>query len=219
MAAALLIATAATMPASVLTLSSASAFGANPDGTWSGGITTTTACCQSMAIEVGAFTGDSANFSSTPLTLTDGTYVLYMESQPDWTFPGMAGGVNLYFNGDGGPGISTVVNTTMDRNDHSNTPAAIADTVITASDEDGTVNGSGSLSYTSGGTTVTLTGLQWVGGSGTNPYADINGSPLTVQVLGLTVSGADSTAPGPGTIGLLGAGLIGLGALRRKLRS
>jgi hypothetical protein len=212
----LLMGTAAGLQASVLTLSNAVAFGAAADGAWSNGITTTSGCCQFINIESGSFTGDLTNYVSTPIGLNPGANIFYLESS-DWTagFGVTNGGLNLYFNGDAAPDISAMVTPTYDQTDFGQPFSAIANAVTTANIDDSGVLGSGALSYSGGGQTVALIGYQWVGGSGVNPY----NSSLTVQQVELYVSGAGSTTPEPGTLVMLAAGLVGLGALRRRFHA
>jgi hypothetical protein len=215
MAAGLMMATAGTMPAALLTFSGAVAYGSDSDGNATGGITTTSGCCQFIGVEQGAFT-NGANLVSVPVTLTDGSYTFYLESA-DWTagFGVTTGGLNFYFNGDSTPGISVHIVPTFDQTDFTNPFAVTSASANTLDLNDGATPGSGTSSYVSGGETVTLTGLQWVGGSGSNPYD----STLTVQRVDLTVSGASAGTPEPGTLILLGAGLGALALIRRKLQA
>ena len=202
--------------AGVITLSDATAFNSNADGSWNHGvITSTSGCCQPITVEATTFTGDSANFVTLPLTLSLGANDVYLES-PDWTaaFGVATGGVNLFLNGSTAPSISAFTTPTFDQ---TVTPGfdVIAGGLTTASLGDTDIDSSGSLPFDDGTNTVTLTGLQWVGGSGSNPYS----SSLTVQKATLFVS-ADSvdptTAPEPTSLLLMGGGLGVLALLRRR---
>jgi hypothetical protein len=200
--------------AGVITLSDATAFNANADGSWNnGGITSTSPCCQQIGAESTTFTGDSANFVTLPLALSLGSNDVYLESS-DWTvnFGVATGGVNLFLDGLTTPGISAFTTPTFDQ---TVTPGfdVIAAGLVTASLNNDNIDSSGSLSFDDGADTVTLTGLQWVGGSGSNPYD----SSLTVQKVTLFVS-EDSlgTAPEPASLLLIGGGLSALLLLRRR---
>jgi hypothetical protein len=213
MAAGLLIGTAANLPASILTFSGATAFGADSTGAENGaGVTSTGICCQLINVEEGTFTGDPANYITTPINLTDGSYTFYLESSPDWTasFGVTNGGVNLFFDDSTTPGISASTVPTFDQTVF-NPFVVTANTEETMALDDSEVLASGTLSYVSpsSGQTVTLTSLQWVGGSGSNPYDPSS----TVQQVDIAVSGG---TPEPGTLLLLGAGLGLLGVIRRK---
>jgi hypothetical protein len=195
--------------------SGATAFNANADGSANGGgITATSGCCQFIGVEQGAFT-NATNLLTLPLTLSLGTNTLFLESL-DWTagFGVATGGVDLFFNGSAMPGISASTIPTFDK---TVTPGfqVIGSGLTTTDLADAAVNSAASLSYDDGTNTVTLTGLQWVGGSGTNPY----GASLTVQqvTLVMTADQASTSAPEPGSYLLIGAGLGLLGLLRRKV--
>ncbi len=99
----------------------------------------------------------------------------------------------------------------FDKTDFSNSFAITGSGVSTYDLTASSVNASGTSAYTGGGETVALTGLQWVGCNGINPYQ----AGLTVQRVDLTVTAASST-PEPGTIVLLGAGLATLLVSRRR---
>lgn len=195
--------------------SGATAFGAASDGTYINGITSTL-CCQTIGIEVGTFTGLT---SVTPdVALTNGVNVLYLESG-DWTyaFEVATGGLNLFFDDSGIPGISVHITPVYDKTDFSQSFSVTSAGVNTADLFNDTVSASGTSVYTNGPETITLTGLQWVGGYGgtgeDNPY-DAN---YTVQRVELTVSGlGDSPAPEPGSVLLIGAGLTALAVVRRR---
>lgn len=191
----------------------ATAFNANADGsTNNGGITSTSGCCQNILVEEGAFT-NAANPVALPITLALGTNVFFFESS-DWTagFGVATGGLNLFFNGSALPGISASTTTTLDQ---SVTPGfqVTAGGLTTTDLADANVNSSGSLSFDDGTNTVTLTGFQWVGGSGANPY----NSSLTVQQVTLSMTADQGTAtPEPGSFLLIGGGLGIVGLLSRR---
>ncbi|HWD00724.1 MAG TPA: PEP-CTERM sorting domain-containing protein [Candidatus Sulfopaludibacter sp.] len=194
------------------TLSGATAFGAGSDGTWSSGITATSACCQFIGVEQGSFT-DFNNLVTPPISLFDGNYTFYLESS-DWTtgYGVTTGGVNLFFDGSSTPGISVYITPVFDKTDFSQSFAVTGNTITTASLANSGVNGSGTSVYTNGGLTITLTGLQWVGGG-----PDAYDPGLTVQRVDFTVAGAGAaTTPEPATMVLFGAGLAALGLVRRK---
>jgi len=213
LALALTLATTGTLSAGVVTFSNAVSFNADSTGAWNhGGITATSGCCQDVFVEVGTYTA-GANPIALPLNLTDGTYTLYLGTG-DWTagFGVLHGGVNLFFDGVSAPGISAYLDPTFDQTDFSS-PFLANGAAITASEANSDIAGAGTLSYTNGtGATVTLTGLQWVGGSGSNPYT----AGLTVIRADLTVSGAASGVPEPGSIVLLGTALLVIGGTRRR---
>jgi hypothetical protein len=84
---------------------------------------------------------------------------------------------------------------------------------VTASETNGDVAGAGTLTYTNGsGASVTLTGLQWVGGSGNNPY----NASMTVIRADFSVSSAAAGVPEPGSIVLLGTALLAIGSVGRR---
>jgi hypothetical protein len=202
--------------AGVITLSGATAFSANADGSWNNaGITATGGCCQLISVEETTFTGSSANYAPLPLelSLSLGTNIVYLES-PDWTssFGVAFGGVNLFFDDSLAADISAVTVPTFDQ---TVTPGfgVIAGGLNTASLADDFIPSSGSLSFDDGSETVTLTGLQWVGGSGSNPYDPT----LTVQQATLVVSADDASGvPEPGSLLLMGGGLGLLALFRRR---
>ena len=214
--AACLILTAAVLipqaQATMITLSGATAFNANSDGSWNNaGITGTGGCCQNISVEPDTFTGFGN--AVLPLTLALGTDVLYLESS-DWTafFGVTTGSVNLFFDGNLSPNISASTTTTYDQTS-ATTFAVIGSGLSTASLSDASIDSANSLSYDDGTDTVTITGLQWVGGSGTNPYS----ASQTVQrvTLLVTADGA-STTPEPGSLLMIAAGLTALGIIGRK---
>jgi hypothetical protein len=205
------IATAAVLPAASVNLSNAFTFQTDGSGTWSGGITSTTGCCQLLTVEPDTFSSGAGNVSL-PYTMSNGAHTIYFETG-DWTSLGLIGGINLFFNGDLTPGISAYVPATFDKTDFSQT--FLADSSSSTPDliYPNIVAGSGSLSYSSGGATITLTGLQWVGaGGGGNPYDPT----LTVVRADFTVSDS-SGIPEPGTFVLFGGALIAIGGTRYRL--
>jgi hypothetical protein len=191
----------------------ATAFNANADGsTNNGGITSTSGCCQNIAVEPGTF-ANGADATALPITLSLGTNVFFLESQ-DWTagFGVATGGLNLFFNGSALPGISASTTPTFDK---TVTPGfqVIGGGLTTTDLTDNNVNSSGSLSFDDGTNTVTLAGLQWVGGSGANPY----NSSLTVQQVTLSMTADQGNAtPEPGSFLLIGGGLGIVGLIRRS---
>lgn len=194
------------------TLSGATGFNADASGNYNhGGITATSVCCQIINIEQGTFTGNSANYVTLPISLVDGDYTFYLEAS-DWTsgFGVVNGGINLFLDGSSLPGISVFGLTTTDKTVFNPTQVGTTSTV-TASLTNSDVNGSGTMVYTSGGTTVTLKDMQWVGASA-NAYS----TSLTVQRIDLNVS-SGSGVPEPATFLLMGAGFGVLGLIRRKL--
>jgi PEP-CTERM motif-containing protein len=198
-----------------LAFTGATAFNANADGsTNNGGITSTSGCCQNILVEQGTF-ASGADGVALPITLSLGTNVFFFESS-DWTagFGVTTGGLNLFFNGSALPGISAFTTATFDQ---AVTPGfQVTGSGLTTTDlADANVNSSGSLSFDDGTNTVTLTGFQWVGGSGANPYD----SSLTVQQVTLTMTADQGTAtPEPGSFLLIGGGLgiVGLFCRRRS---
>jgi hypothetical protein len=211
----LALATTCALSAGVVNLSNAVSFNADSIGAWNhGGITSTSGCCQSIVVEAATFNnGNSA--VSLPLNLTDGTYTLFLETG-DWTsgFGVAHGGVNFFFDGLATPGISAYLDPIFDKNGPTN--AFLADSAsVTASETATDVAGAGTLTYTNGsGASVTLTGLQWVGGSGSNPY----NANLTVIRADFSVSSAGAGVPEPGSMILLGSALLAIGgACRRRI--
>jgi hypothetical protein len=198
-----------------ITFSAATAFSADPDGTFNNaGITTTTPCCQIIDIEQGTFTAD-ANLVALPITLALGTNVFFLESG-NWSDGLTTGGLNLYFNGDTSlPDISAHTTPTGDQTDF---PAfvATASGIGTADLTDNTTPASGLLTFDDGVNTVTLTGFQWVYAGGADPYA----TSLTVQRITLEVT-ADQGAstPEPSSLLLIGGGLAAVGIIRRRRRA
>jgi hypothetical protein len=198
------------------TISGATAYNANSDGSWNhAGITSTSGCCQGINVEQTTFTGLSANYVALPLTLALGTDVLYLESG-DWTasFGVSTGGLNLFFNGSSTPGIAAHTTPTFDQNV---TPAftVTGSGLITASLGNTDISSPGSLVFDDGTDTVTLIGLQWVGGSGSNPYSNL----FTVQRVTLSVTpDVGRGVPEPGSLLLIGGGL-GILAMLRLRRS
>lgn len=144
-----------------------------------------------------------------------GTTTLYAYATDDFTdFMGL----NLFFDGATTPGISAVASygTGFDPN-----PA-----ICTIGPGGGCEAGAGSLSFASGGYTVTLHWLLLADAAG------IAGTVDRVSALAVAPDGIldhysrlrldvvrTSTVPEPATVGLLGAGLLALGAVgRRRIR-
>ena len=207
---------AALMPhatAATITFSNATAFATAANGQANGGSTCTSNSCQAITVEAGSFTGNAANNLALPFALSPGINTLYMESA-EWTSASSVttGGINLFFGGRLTPGISAHTSPVFDKT------TATAFTVTgsafdTISVTNGLIKASGSLSFDDGTNTVLLTGLQWVGGAGSNPYS----SSLTVQKLTLSVT-ADASgtgAPEPGSLMLIVAGLGAVAMFRR----
>jgi hypothetical protein len=208
---ALALATTCALSAGVVNFSNAVSFNADSTGAWNHGGITATSCCQSIAVEAGTF-NDGNSTVSLPLNLTDGTYTLFLETG-DWTsgFGVAHGGVNFFFDGLATPGISAYLDPIFDKKGP--TDAFLADSAfVTASETDTDVAGAGTLTYTNGsGASVTLTGLQWVGGSGSNPY----NASMTVIRADFSVSNAAAGVPEPGSMVLLGTALLAIAGARR----
>ncbi|MEO8597414.1 MAG: PEP-CTERM sorting domain-containing protein [Candidatus Solibacter sp.] len=205
--------TLGTLPAAVVTFSGAVSYGSDGSGNYSSGITATGGCCQAIVVEYGIF-NSGANAVSLPFALTNGSNTLFL-STSDWTagFGVSTGALNLFFDGGSLPGISVYGTPTFDMTVF---PSFTVNSALNSKDlGNGTVAASGTSAYTNGGITVTLDGMQWVGGSGSDPYD----AGLTVVRVDLTVTEADGAAtPEPATFALFGGALVVLGAtrLRRK---
>jgi len=166
-----------------LTFSGATAFGALADGTYNSGITST-ACCQGIAVEADTFGSGGVTL---PLDLTNGTHTLYLETS-DWTagYGLTVGGINLFFDSNATPGISVHTNVTYDKTVF-NGFTVTANTVGTAGLGNSGVPGSGSLTYTNGTASVTITQAQWVGGVAPDPPSVPEPSSLLLLAGGVLV--------------------------------
>ena len=204
--------TLSAMPAASVALSGVVSYGSGASGDFSSGITATGGCCQSITVENGVF-NNGASGVALPLTLTNGSNTLYF-STSDWTaaFGVSTGALNLFFDGDLAPGISVYGATTYDKTVFNS--FNVNSSANSRGLGNNTMAASGSSSYLSGSTLVTLDGMQWVGGNGSNPY---NASETVIRV-DLTVSDANGTsaAPEPATFVLFGGALVLLGAKRRR---
>jgi hypothetical protein len=209
----LALATTGVLSAGVVNLSNAVSFNADSSGAYNhGGVTATSGCCQPIAVEFGVF-NDANSTVALPISLTDGTYTLFFETS-DWTaaFGVTHGSVSFFFDGIATPGISAYLDPIFDKDGPTN--AFLVDSAsVTASETNSDIAGAGALTYTNGsGASITLTGLQWVGGSGSNPY----NPSMTVIRADFSVSSAGAGVPEPGSIVLLGTALLGIAGTRRR---
>lgn len=199
-----------------VTLSGSTAFNSAADGSWNqAGITATGSCCQVITIEDTAF-NDGGSPATLPLALSLGINTLFLES-PDWTsaFGVSTGGVDLFFGGSSTPGIAAFTTPVFDQTAVT-TFSMTATGNVTAGLDDATTPAPGALSYDNGIDTVALTGLQWVGGTGANPYD----ASLTVQKVTLLVtadsSGTPTATPEPASLLLVGAGFSAFAIFLRR---
>jgi hypothetical protein len=211
---ALALATSGALSAGVLSFSNATAFNADSTGAWNhGGITATSGCCQGIVVEADAF-NDGNSTVALPFDFTNGTHTLFFETS-DWTaaFGVAHGGVNFFFDGIVTPGISAWLDPIFDKDGPTNAFLANSSSV-TASETNSDIAGSGTLTYTNvSGASVTLTGLQWVGGSGSNPY---NPGMTVIRADFVVRDAADAGVPEPGSVVLLGSALLVMGGAGRR---
>jgi hypothetical protein len=210
----LALATTGALSAGVVNFSNAVSFNADSSGAYNhGGVTATSGCCQGIVVEADTF-NDGNSTVALPFDFTNGTHTLFLET-PDWTaaFGVNHGGVNFFFDGIATPGISAYLDPIFDKDGPTNAFLANSSSV-TASETNSDIAGSGTLTYTNGsGASVTLTGLQWVGGSGSNPY---NASMTVIRADFVVRDAADAGVPEPGSMVLLGSALLAIAGTRRR---
>lgn len=153
-----------------------------------------------------------ATRSLTELFSTNGTFTYTLLTEPGAYNPN--GGLSLFFNGSTSAQISAYspFNTTA-------TPPPAASGAI-YNPFGGSTTGANSLSYSSGGTTVALTSLQFFS-SGVDRVSSTSTGASNATDLGvrftLSVSGI-TAAPEPGALALASIGLVPVGILVRRRR-
>lgn len=160
------------------------------------------------------FNRGNSSAASIDLALTPGDHIFYLFAQPgslgNWA-------MNLFFNAVQEPGISVT--------------GALGSSAFAANSAANTCNvahsncalpGSGSLSYSHNGSTVTLTQIEWnrAAADRVAAYSDAAGGGIDFAgSMTLHVAGpATSVTPEPATMALLGTGLIGMIGIRRRQR-
>jgi hypothetical protein len=175
----------------------------------------------------GSYNATPAYYNPTPgplsVTLTNGTYNFFATA----AFGSSYGATNMWFDGAATPGISVFSGSSSSLGSAAPYYAegASGQELYNSSTGAQTVTGSNSLTYTDAIGTVTLTAYQLdqpslVTAAGV-PTINAQSSTGSQQPTGieftLVVSGVqDTSVPEPASMALLGAGLAGLGAARRR---